>query len=228
MTLVVIALLMIAAGIVLRKLAGRDENASRSVEVTKMGDHNSNEAQRAQLLALKNDFPGLPAVPMQPLQYDGWFNEVRKRLTMRTLGLTVEQETKLQIQLNALQGARLSGVKTETELQEAISKLAITQRRAMERAQSEDAITKRQSERDLLNMDLEIAKLQRQLDDLKNPPKTDARPTGQTREEKYFAEWRRLQEQRERRIAECKGDPKCEEAVNLFFDHEDERLKEST
>ena len=228
MTLVVIALVMIAAGIVLRSIAHSAGDRSKTLEVTKMGNDGSNENRREELLTMRREFPGLPAVPMRPMEFDGWVQEVRKRLVMRTLGLTVVQETRLQQQLNALQDARLTGVKTETQLQEALSELAIAQRRAMQRAESTDAIQKKQAERDLLTMEVEVAKLQKELCELKNPSRPPQQPARESREEKFFAEWRRLQEQRTHRIAECKGDPKCEEMVNLFFDNEEGKLKEGT
>jgi hypothetical protein len=57
----------------------------------------------------------------------------------------------------------------------------------------------------------------------KNPP---APQKPEDAEEKFFAKWRYLQDQRKRRIVECKGDASCEEMVNRYFDDAEEKLKE--
>jgi hypothetical protein len=203
----------------------RAKSAHRGV--VRMREGNPSENTGDDMYALSSQYSGLPAVPVNPLDYDGWFEEVRKRIRMRSLGLTVVQETTLQNQLNALQGARLVGIQTEAQLQNALSDLAIVKRNTRQRAESADQIQAKQAQLDLLKIDTEIAKTQKELDELKAPKSaSQVRENRESREEKFFSEWNRLQEQRKRRLAACASDPKCGEMVNRFFDNEEEKLKE--
>ena len=223
-----IAACLFALGITLWLIGDKKDKRLRVLgEPLSMAQDHSSEQAGNEIRALHAQYSGLPAVPINPLQYDGWIEEVRKRIQLRSLGLTIAQETTLQNQLNALQAARVAGIQTEAQLQNALSDLAIVKRSAKQRAESADQIQAKQAQLDLLKIETEIAKVQKELDTFKNPPPKPApAPTRESRQERYFAEWRRLQEQRKRRLAECNGDPKSEDAVNRYFDDEEERFKE--
>jgi hypothetical protein len=225
-----LSVVCIAAAVALWLMGDKKNNRFRKglvpgESISMVEDHSLGQIGN-EIRTLQAQYSGLPAVPINPLQYDGWIEEVRKRMQLRSLGLTIAQETTLQNQLNGLQAARVAGIQTEAQLQNALSDLAIVKRSAKQRAESADQIQARQAQLDLLKIDAEIARLQKDLDAINNPPKPAPAPTRESREERYFAEWRRLQEQRKRRLAECNGDPKSEDAVNRYFDDEEERFKE--
>ena len=228
--MMIFAILLMCGGAIFWWIGHEKDNRFRkgvnSGEVIKNVEDQGSDQTRDEIVSLHTQYSGLPAVPISPLQYDGWIEEVRKRIRMRSLGLTVQQETALQNHLNALQGARLQGVQTELQLQNALADLGIVKQSAKRRAEGADRIQAKQAELDLLKIDTEIVKMQQQLDEVKNPKARHPAPSRESREDRYFAEWHRLQDQRKRRLAACNGDPKCEGMVNRFFDSEEEQLKE--
>ena len=187
-----------------------------------MANEDSAAHTRAEIIALRDQYSGLPAVPINPLQYDGWFEEVRKRMRMRSLGLTVAQETALQNQLNALQVARLTGVQTETHLQNALSDLAITRQSAKRRAENTDKIQAKQAELDLLKIDTEILKTQKQLDELKNPPAPPPLP----KKENALERLARTFPEEEVELRKYPDNPDMQNFVKRYFDDKRMRIKE--
>jgi len=123
-----------------QKLNGASTLGRASGEVVTMGQNEQADGVRNGITALSTQYAGLPAVPVSPLQYDGWFEEVRKRIQMRSLGLTVLQETTLRNQLTALQGAKVAGANTEASLHLALANLAVTRVTAMQHAEMRNDI----------------------------------------------------------------------------------------
>lgn len=161
-------LLLLALGIATVKYAQsiKAQQPPPPMAIAPQHDDGSNQV-RATLLAIQKTYPGLPAVPNNPLQYDGYIEEVFKRMRMGSLAMTVAQETHLQTQLNALQSARLAGIQTQAQLEQALIDLKIAQQNVQKRAEHADTLNTKRNEAELLKVNLEIAEMERRIEELK-------------------------------------------------------------
>ncbi len=165
-----IELVLLALGIAAVKLAHNFKAKPPCSEVLPMPmpqDERSRQTREG-LLEIQRTYPGLPAIPNNPLEYSGYIEEIFKRIRMGSLSLTVAQQTHLQQQLNMLQGARLAGVQTQAQLEQALMDLTIQQQTLQKRAEHADAMQAKRNEADLLKVDLEIAEITSRIDDLKH------------------------------------------------------------
>jgi len=133
------------------------------VEVVALED--TSEETRNDMLALCEQYPGLPPVPFDPLQFGAWIEEAHTRT--RSLGLGAAQETNLRDQLNALREAWLANIDTEAQLRQALADLAIVKMDAERRAESADKTEAKEAELYLANIEERMAKIETQIKDLK-------------------------------------------------------------
>lgn len=75
------------------------------------------ERLREQMLSLTNMNPSLPAVPTVSTGYRGWIQEVKKRIELRSVHRTREEELKLIQQINVFWEEILRHKKTITALE---------------------------------------------------------------------------------------------------------------
>src|SRR5262249_11757273 len=135
---ILIELLLLALGIVAVKYAQR-LRAKQACQAMPIAEQEQEDPQTQlahdTLVAIQKAYPSLPAIPNNPLQYDGYIEEVFKRVRMGSLRLTIAQQTALQTQLNALQTARLAGVQTQAQLEQALLDLRTAQQNFQKRAE---------------------------------------------------------------------------------------------
>lgn len=172
-----IELVLLALGIVAVKYAQtlKKPQPAQVIPMSIPEDDRSKQT-RDGLLELQRTYPGLPAVPNSPLEYNGYIEEIFKRIRMGSITLTIAQQTRLQHQLNVLQGVRLTGVQTQAQLEQALMDLTIQQQTLQRRAEHADAMQAKRNEADLLKVDLEIAEIKSRIDDLKHHRQAAAPP----------------------------------------------------
>jgi uncharacterized protein YdiU (UPF0061 family) len=146
-------------------LTGDKKNTERS----KVPPMPADDAVRNHLVALQREYPQVLslALPIAPLEYDGWIEEMLKRARMRRWGLTREQEATLIGQLTALQDRKLAYVDTTRKLSQAQRDLQRDQERAADRRQHEDEIEDKRHAAEQAELDLKIAEAQDKLARLK-------------------------------------------------------------
>src|ERR1039457_6073421 len=105
----------------------------------------ADDAVHNHLVALQREYPQVLslALPIAPLEYDGWIEEMLKRARMRRWGLTREQEATLIGQLTALQDRKLAYVDTTRKLSQAQRDLQRDHERAADSRQHEDEIDRK-------------------------------------------------------------------------------------
>jgi uncharacterized protein YdiU (UPF0061 family) len=145
----------------------------------------TDDAVRDGLVALQREYPQVLSLslPMAPVEYDGWIEEMLKRARMRTWGLTREQEATLIGQLTALQDRKLAYVDTTRKLSQAQRDLQRDEERAAARRKHDDELEEKRHAAEQVELELKIAEAQDKLDRLKeektkrnNPPQGTASP----------------------------------------------------
>jgi hypothetical protein len=126
---------------------------------------------RDQFAALRREYPQLPSIPLGDMEYDGWIEEVLKRVRMRAWGLTREREMKLMSQLTALQQTKLNYVETMRKLHQAQRDTQRDVERADRRRQHEDLLEDRRYAAEDVRLELEIEELQDKLRQLREEKK---------------------------------------------------------
>ena len=129
----------------------------------------ADDAVRNHLVALQREYPEVLslALPIAPLEYDGWIEEMLKRARMRRWGLTREQEATLIGQLTALQDRKLAYVDTTRKLSQAQRDLQRDEERATARRKYEDELEDKRHAAEQAELDLKIAEAQDKLERLK-------------------------------------------------------------
>ena len=160
-----IAACLFVFGIILWMMGDKKTNTERS----KLPPMPADDAVHNHLVALQREYPQVLslALPIAPLEYDGWIEEMLKRARMRRWGLTREQEATLIGQLTALQDRKLAYVDTTRKLSQAQRDLQRDQERAADRRQHEDEIEDKRHAAEQAELDLKIAEAQDKLARLK-------------------------------------------------------------
>lgn len=129
----------------------------------------ADDAVRNHLVALQREYPEVLslALPIAPLEYDGWIEEMLKRARMRRWGLTREQEATLIGQLTALQDRKLAYVDTTRKLSQAQRDLQRDEERATARRKYEDELEDKRHAAEQAELELKIAEAQDKLERLK-------------------------------------------------------------
>jgi uncharacterized protein YdiU (UPF0061 family) len=129
-----------------------------------------------QFAALRREYPQLPSIPLADVEYEGWIEEVLKRVRMRAWGLTREREMKLISQLAALQQTKLDYVETMRKLHQAHRDTQRDAERADRRRQHEDLLEDRRYEAEHVRLEFEIEELHEKLRHLREEKKPPAAP----------------------------------------------------
>jgi len=111
------------------------------------------------------------------MEYDGWIEEVLKRVRMRAWGLTREREMKLISQLTVLQQTKLSYMETIRKLRQAQRDTQRDAERADRRRQHEDLLEDRRYVAEDVRLEFEIEELQEKLRQLREPRKSPSAPS---------------------------------------------------
>lgn len=215
--ILVIAIACVCVGVgLLFVVKGEEEKRTKGVAVVSNRDLSVLDEKLHGLLRVN---PQLPALPHLSEEYEGWFREVFKRVESGSLQRTREKELQLIRQVNELYDQYLRYAKTSAEIQKTGLEM-----------QHSAHVHELRKEHETEKLTLEIEEMRDKRDQLKeqatrrkNPPMPQKLEDS---EEKFFAKWRYLQEQRKRRLSECKGDKDCEDTTNRYFDNEEEKLKE--
>jgi hypothetical protein len=115
------------AGFVLALLGGRLRDVARQREQGGMqimtvkrdnpeSQRGAFDALRAEVAGLQVMIPGVPSLPTRPIDYEGWFADVGKRIQMRSEQRTLDEQIKIQSQYDQLYRQYLSLMKTAYEI----------------------------------------------------------------------------------------------------------------
>jgi hypothetical protein len=163
--LYLLSILCIGGALALWLFADKKTIAERS----KLPPMPADDTVRKHLVALQREYPQVLslALPIAPLEYNGWIEEMLKRARMRTWGLTREQEATLIGQLTALQDRKLAYVDSTRKLSQAQRDLQRDEERAAARRKYEDEIEEKRYAAEQAELELKIGEAQDKLERLK-------------------------------------------------------------
>lgn len=155
------------------------------------------------LTRLQNVFPDLPPLPVHPINYEGWFMDVKKRVEIRSQQRTAQERLKLMKQVNDLQAEWLKFAQITHELNRFSAKVAVDdqkiqkEKEELELEKRKIELEKEKIDRELKRIDLEekvkemeleakLAELEQKKKEMQKkpePPKPPEQPKVETVEE---------------------------------------------
>lgn len=179
-------------GTQLRKIARAREHERGGVLVTstkndaQQSEQNAFDALRVKLTGLNTVIPGIPPLPARPIDYEGWFTDVRKRMEMRSVQRTLDEQINTWRRYDDLYRQYLSLMKTSYALAETSHDF----KRLGDRMSVNDAelkLKRKEIDIHLKELDVRDAEL-----DIKMKQLREGKSAGQasTDEERFLAEFR--------------------------------------
>ena len=113
---------------------------------------------REGLARFRDQFPDLPPIPAQPIEYEGWFADVGKRAQIRSQTRTTAQHVAMLEGLNRLQKEWLELARTHLEFQRIRSR-GVVEDKTIEAELKEQELKIKRAELEIAKLDQEIAQV---------------------------------------------------------------------
>ena len=143
--------------------------------------HGQEEQLREALTTFRTQFPDLPPIPAQPIEYEGWFADVGKRAQIRSQTRTLAQHVAMLEGLNRLQKEWLELARTYLEFYRTRSRGAVEDKKIAAELMEEEARLKR-AELEIAKLDAEIGRVRSGQGSEQEVRPADARKERLTRE----------------------------------------------
>src|ERR1019366_7227924 len=112
-----ISILLLVLGIVLWNAGAAKERRERKANnMPRQRLETEYQALRGSLIEFRVEIGGLPALPERPIDYEGWFQDVKKRIEMRSEKRTLIEHVEMAKRFNELHSQWLQLAHTNYEL----------------------------------------------------------------------------------------------------------------
>ena len=190
-------IVLIAVGDGLKRAARKRDREQKHAQAP---GGNPFDSLSVELKSLSVLVPGVPPLPARPFEYDGWFDDVWKRIEMRSEQRTIEEHTKTLHRYDDLYRQYLNIMKTTIEIGETTHDF----KRLGEKVSWDDAelkLKRREIDIKLKELDVREAELDAQIKAINNPKQTKppAKPENQHPADKKLEQISAAQREAERR-----------------------------